>query len=70
MYAVNLLKHSRIPFPEIYDPSFIPANYLPHANNVGKSHFFQAVATILTKVPFDQLINIMYIVTQPDHKHF
>lgn len=36
----------------------------------GKSHYFQAVATILTKVPFDQLINIMYIVTQPDHKHF
>ncbi|KAK9230210.1 hypothetical protein WN944_023177 [Citrus x changshan-huyou] len=36
MYAVNLLKHSRIPFPEIYDPSFIPANYLPHANNVVK----------------------------------
>ncbi|KAL9462449.1 hypothetical protein AB3S75_000452 [Citrus x aurantiifolia] len=36
MYAVNLLKQSRIPFPEIYDPSFIPANYLPHANNVVK----------------------------------
>lgn len=36
----------------------------------GKPHYFRAVATILTKVPFDQLINIMYIVTQPDHKHF